>query len=224
MTTSVPPVYPDSESSWGATEPIVQATRLPRDHPYEADKRITHHQRDARDLATFDLLQELELLRWDRLRMREREVDPDSMMIVESAIAALQAEVESRRRLLNRYRGDPLAPTWPDARSERYERMKQTARDLKTLWPIDRFVTDMVGVDLAPAGRSLKGRCPLPDHDERTPSFHVYPAPDDRWHCYGCNRGGDIFELVGLLTGADSFRRRLEYVRDATPGLIGGGA
>ncbi len=46
---------------------------------------------------------------------------------------------------------------------------------------------------------SLRGRCPLPDHDDKTPSFHVYP--DGRWHCYGCERGGDVIDLYQVVQG-----------------------
>src|SRR5919112_517972 len=37
------------------------------------------------------------------------------------------------------------------------------------------------------------GRCPLPDHEDKTPSFYVYPP--GRWWCYGCGRGGDVVDL-----------------------------
>jgi DNA primase len=37
------------------------------------------------------------------------------------------------------------------------------------------------------------GRCPLPDHEDTTPSFYVYPP--ERWWCYGCGRGGDVVDL-----------------------------
>jgi len=38
------------------------------------------------------------------------------------------------------------------------------------------------------AGRCFKVRCPLPGHDERTPSFYYYP--DGGYWCFGCGRGG----------------------------------
>jgi hypothetical protein len=44
-------------------------------------------------------------------------------------------------------------------------------------------------------GEKWVGRCPLPDHEDRTPSFTVYPG---RWHCYGCGRGGDVVDLARL--------------------------
>ncbi len=40
------------------------------------------------------------------------------------------------------------------------------------------------------------GRCPLPDHEDRTPSFYIYPNEiGSRWWCYGCGRGGDVVDL-----------------------------
>lgn len=41
--------------------------------------------------------------------------------------------------------------------------------------------------------------CPV--HEERTPSCMVYPSSDRGWHCFGCNRGGGIYDLASLLTG-----------------------
>jgi DNA primase len=37
------------------------------------------------------------------------------------------------------------------------------------------------------------GRCPLPDHEDKTPSFYIYPP--GRFYCYGCGRGGDVVDL-----------------------------
>jgi len=43
------------------------------------------------------------------------------------------------------------------------------------------------------------GRCPLPDHEDKTPSFHVYAdAEDQRWWCFGCSSGGDVLDLEQL--------------------------
>ncbi len=46
-------------------------------------------------------------------------------------------------------------------------------------------------------GERWTARCPLPDHDEKTPSFTVYPG-DRGWYCYGCLRGGDVVDLARL--------------------------
>jgi DNA primase len=56
------------------------------------------------------------------------------------------------------------------------EEVARRYTDLKPLW-----------------GRAwFTGRCPLPTHEDREPSFYEYP---DGWHCYGCNRGGDVVDL-----------------------------
>jgi DNA primase len=51
-------------------------------------------------------------------------------------------------------------------------------------------------------GERWTARCPLPDHDEKTPSFTVYPG-DGGWWCYGCNKGGDVVNLAALAWGID---------------------
>src|SRR5437764_15472303 len=38
-------------------------------------------------------------------------------------------------------------------------------------------------------GAFLVARCPLPGHDDRTPSFRLNLA-EGWWRCFGCDRGG----------------------------------
>lgn len=52
--------------------------------------------------------------------------------------------------------------------------------------------------DREPLGNH-KVECPL--HEERTRSCHVYPAAEKGWHCFGCGRGGTIYDLAGGLWG-----------------------
>ena len=52
--------------------------------------------------------------------------------------------------------------------------------------------------ELRRSGGLLKGRCPLPDHQDRTPSFYCYPNSHrfyDSWYCFGCTSGGDVVDL-----------------------------
>jgi DNA primase len=46
-------------------------------------------------------------------------------------------------------------------------------------------------------GKEWGGRCPLPDHDDRSPSFTVN-AEKNVWFCHGCLHGGDVVELARL--------------------------
>ena len=49
-------------------------------------------------------------------------------------------------------------------------------------------------VSLARSGRSYKANCPF--HQEKTPSFFVFPDRQS-WRCYGaCATGGDVFSFV----------------------------
>jgi hypothetical protein len=50
-------------------------------------------------------------------------------------------------------------------------------------------------------------RCPLPDHDEQIASCRVYPTPERGWVCFGCQRGGTIYDLASLLYHGPGGRR-----------------
>jgi DNA primase len=49
-------------------------------------------------------------------------------------------------------------------------------------------------------GKQWVAHCPLPDHQERTPSFTVNPDKNV-WWCFGCLRGGDVVELARFVWG-----------------------
>lgn len=54
---------------------------------------------------------------------------------------------------------------------------------------------------LRPSGEAYVGRCPRPDHEDRNPSFYVYP--DRRFHCYGCGWNGDVTDLWAVLNDVE---------------------
>lgn len=63
-------------------------------------------------------------------------------------------------------------------------------------------IADLVGeyVQLKPAGMNKKGLCPF--HHEKTPSFMVN-SERQRWHCFGCAKGGDIFSFIEEIEGLE---------------------
>lgn len=61
--------------------------------------------------------------------------------------------------------------------------------------PIQYLLSDR---EFRRSGGQLKTLCPL--HNERTPSFVVYPNTNS-FYCYGCLKGGDAITLVRLLYG-----------------------
>ncbi len=70
------------------------------------------------------------------------------------------------------------------------------------------------GIKLHRSGRSLMGLCPF--HDDRNPSLSIDPVKNE-WHCFGCDRKGDVIEWVKCAEGV-SFHRALELLkRDYVP-------
>jgi hypothetical protein len=62
-----------------------------------------------------------------------------------------------------------------------------------------RYVPVLTGQHL---GRSSKVSCPF--HRDRTPSLHAYPTPERGWFCFGCRRGGSIYDLAAQLWQLDT--------------------
>ena len=54
------------------------------------------------------------------------------------------------------------------------------------------------GVELTRRGHGFMGCCPF--HDDSTASLSVGGVPD-RFHCFGCDAGGDVIEYVARSTG-----------------------
>jgi hypothetical protein len=55
----------------------------------------------------------------------------------------------------------------------------------------------LCGDRMSETGGKWQARCPLPDHDDKTPSFFVFS--DGRWRCFGCSRGGDVVDLYMIV-------------------------
>ncbi len=55
-------------------------------------------------------------------------------------------------------------------------------------------------VNLRRRGKNLVGLCPF--HNEKTPSFTVYPE-NDSFYCFGCGVGGDVITFVRRIENLD---------------------
>lgn len=58
------------------------------------------------------------------------------------------------------------------------------------------------------SGKAFVGLCPF--HNEKHPSFYIYPATNSCW-CYGCNQGGNVINFVRFLHGY-SFKEAVKYL------------
>lgn len=63
-------------------------------------------------------------------------------------------------------------------------------------------IADVIGsyVSLKHQGRISKGLCPF--HNEKTPSFTVYPETQS-YYCFGCGEGGDVINFVKKINNID---------------------
>jgi DNA primase len=63
-------------------------------------------------------------------------------------------------------------------------------------------------INLTPVGGNWKARCPF--HNEKTPSFMV-SKEKQIWHCFGCDRGGDLIKFVQEYEGLE-FKEALKFL------------
>ena len=66
--------------------------------------------------------------------------------------------------------------------------------------PLEAYAGEVT--ELHRSGGVLVGRCPLPGHDEKTPSFTIWPgeaAGKLTWKCFGCDAWGDVIDLCQLV-------------------------
>ena len=63
-------------------------------------------------------------------------------------------------------------------------------------------IEEVVGQDteLRREGTRLRGACPL--HGDTSPSLVVYPE-NQSWHCFGCQKGGDVFSWMQARNSVD---------------------
>ena len=80
--------------------------------------------------------------------------------------------------------------------------------DLKRQADIVRVVQDYV--TLKKKGANWMACCPF--HKEKTPSFSVSPAKEI-FYCFGCHKGGSVFNFVMEMERVTSAQREVAQVR-----------
>lgn len=77
------------------------------------------------------------------------------------------------------------------------------------------YIEQATGSAFKKSGKGYMCRCPFPDHEDKTPSFSITPQ-ENLWKCFGCGRGGDIFEFDNLYFGLD-FKASVQKHEAAAP-------
>jgi len=126
-------------------------------------------------------------------------------------------ELAQRKALAHRFRDDPRGPRWSTAGGRRRNDLVAFAQELKAIWPIDRFLTELLLVQLHPAGRNRwRCRCITGLHEDHRPSMVVY-GEDNHAHCFTCGyHAGDVLDLTMLHFGLESFSGAVRKLADAT--------
>lgn len=68
-------------------------------------------------------------------------------------------------------------------------------------------------IEVRKAGKSHSARCPF--HHDTNPSLHIYPE-QNRYHCYGCGKGGDVIDFVMSYLKC-GFKEAVIYLNGGTP-------
>ncbi len=107
--------------------------------------------------------------------------------------------VEERERGLTDHGGDQVESYTQEPRVGRRSVIEAAKDAVPTIDLADRLCGPG---QMRRVGEKWTSRCPLPGHDEKTPSFVVYPGDRGFW-CYGCQRGGDVVDLARIAWGID---------------------
>ena len=158
---------------------------------------------DSRHIPTAALLAAREVARWDRADIEE---DPlswgfpaESAAFLDLRIAKDEAELARRERL----RSHPMAPEWPSPRHD--------LDGIRERIDLVAYVERMGVTTFTQRGSRLWACCPFPDHHDISPSFCVGPDPT-LWHCFGCQRGGDLFTFCQEIFGGISFGEAIDIL------------
>lgn len=66
--------------------------------------------------------------------------------------------------------------------------------------------------ELRPGGGGYMGRCPFPDHPEKTPSFSV-SSSKQVYHCFGCKKSGGTIRFLQDYSGL-TFPQAVEFLAE----------
>lgn len=73
-------------------------------------------------------------------------------------------------------------------------------------------IVEIIGqyTELKGSGHRFMGRCPFPDHSDKSPSFSVN-EDSQLYHCFGCKKSGNVYNFLQTFTGL-SFPEAVEFL------------
>ena len=107
--------------------------------------------------------------------------------------------------------------TTPMPEAPRRYGFRKSLEAVKEGVPIQVYVATLTDLERFGGNGWLTGRCPLPNHEDREPSFYVYG--DGRAHCYGCGFHGDIFDLFRAVEGGELWEAMISLAQRYDIGL-----
>lgn len=120
-----------------------------------------------------------------------------SLATLDGLDKCMDRELRREYRKLARMRGES---------DHAYEALQVRLEAVKSRLSIQEYVeATSPRTVLSVRGPRLVGLCPY--HVEKSPSFVIYP--DEHAWCFGCQRGGDLFDVIGLIEGMDRFYDQL---------------
>jgi hypothetical protein len=95
----------------------------------------------------------------------------------------------------------------PEKRKNKTSKKFIDADEIKKRVDIVEVISDYVS--LKKVGKVYMGRCPF--HDDKHPSFAVYP--EGYYRCFGCGASGDVIDFIMQVRGCD-FKEALEILKE----------
>lgn len=101
-----------------------------------------------------------------------------------------------------------IANRWQETPSE----LRELIARVKDQYPL-LGVLGAAGVRTRRQGRTyMVANCPFPNHDDSSPSFKVRLSTPDRFYCFGCSAGGDVFDFVHYFYGKGTFDEQVRFL------------